>query len=267
MLGRWQGQAYRYRLYPRLRRAFTSCHARLVFLKRALQVCDRECVRRGVFRQQEAPLAVRCIQRGTVNRPDMVDGHGAGGTGQHFRARDIQAGQLRVERTAEIAVGVVVVHRSLVRAWQDHQRPVGLVAVVEQDAGGEDVVVRVGVESPVLVPFDRRAVAGGLHVHLGAIDPNVRPDQLRDDIRDIRIAEQVPEIGKVPVGFLDPAHAGIVGGMAVLKVIDLVVRPDARGLGENGFGLGPQSRELFRTKNSWDDDIAFLVIFGDLFFC
>ena len=45
--------------------------------------------------------------------------------------------------------------RTVMAARDHHQRTVVHVAVVEIDAGRQHVVVGVGVERPVLVPFDR----------------------------------------------------------------------------------------------------------------
>lgn len=52
---------------------------------------------------------------------------------------------------------VVIEDRPAVGARYDHERAVVVGRVVEHDADGEHVVVRVRIERPVLVPLDRGA--------------------------------------------------------------------------------------------------------------
>ena len=100
--------------------------------------------------------------------------HRPGRSHQRHGLAEIDVASGRIDGAAEAAVGMVVVGRAEVRAGQDHQRAVVHVAVVEVDAGRQHVVVGMRIERPVLVPFDRRAVAGRLHVELAAIEADIR---------------------------------------------------------------------------------------------
>ena len=84
----------------------------------------------------------------------MVDGDAARGGGERDRARKVDRIALDIDPAAERPVRVVIVDRSQVAPGKHHHRAVPLVHVVEEDADREHVVVRVRVESPVLVPLD-----------------------------------------------------------------------------------------------------------------
>ena len=90
---------------------------------------------------------------------------------------------------AEMAVEVMVIHRSFVRAGNDEQGAIFFCHVVEHYAHGEQVVVAMRIKCPILMPFDRAAVAGLLHVELIAIAPQAVSDQLRYDAQNVLVMQ------------------------------------------------------------------------------
>ena len=172
-----------------------------------------------------------------------------------------------VYRPKEAAVGVMVEGRAAMRAGQHHQRAVVDVAVVEIDAGRQHVVVGVWIECPVLVPFDRRAVARRLHVELAAVLADGRPQELRQDRRDRRIARQGMEEG-VPLEDrgLQPADPRQGGAVAGLEVVELVIGGDAARLVDDAVGERAQLAELLALDQARDHQIAVSAIGLDLLF-
>ena len=90
---------------------------------------------------------------------------------------------------AEMAVEVMVIHGSFVRAGDDEQGAVLFCHVVEYYTHGEQVVVAMRIKCPVLMPFDRAAVAGLFHVELVAIAPQAVSDQLRYDSQNFLVMQ------------------------------------------------------------------------------
>ena len=68
----------------------------------------------------------------------------------------------------------------------------------------------------------------------------------------------------VQVRGLDPAHARVVRGVAVLEVVDLVVRGDAAGALDEIVRDAAKALHLVRRQNVRDDDGADVVVFLDL---
>ena len=83
--------------------------------------------------------------------------------------------------TAKMAVEVMIVHWPFVRAGNDEQGAIFFCHVVKHHAHGEQIVVAMWIKCPILMPFDRAAVSGLLHVQFVAIAPQAVSDQLRYD--------------------------------------------------------------------------------------
>ena len=65
----------------------------------------------------------------------------------------------RINRAAEAAVGAMMIVSALMAARYHHYRSVLDAAIVEHNADRCEIVVGTRLDGPVLVPFDRRAVA------------------------------------------------------------------------------------------------------------
>ena len=69
---------------------------------------------------------------------------------------DFILNQIRVDHPGKTAVfAVVVPYLTPVGLWSDQHRTVRHICVVQHNAYGQNVVVGVRVESPILVPFNR----------------------------------------------------------------------------------------------------------------
>ncbi len=102
--------------------------------------------------------------------------------------------------------------------------PLVVVDVVEHDADRRQVVVGVRVERPVLVPLDRRAVARGLEVELADVEADRGSPELLEHRQDVGMRDHAG-VALVPlVRRLDPAHPRLGRRVAVLEIVDLVVR-------------------------------------------
>ncbi len=69
-----------------------------------------------------------------------------------------------------------------VSARKHHQRPVVGSDIIEHDADRQHIVIGVRIEGPVLMPFDRRAAAGGLGVEFGGLQQHAVTKQLAQDV-------------------------------------------------------------------------------------
>ena len=148
----------------------------------AMHIRARTGQRPGVggkaFVEQEQPRAIAAVRRRSMQRARMMHGHAAGLARERHGLVEMKVGIVRIDGAAEHAVLVVVAEdRPLVRARDDLQRTVGKVHILQHQAAGEDVVVGVGIEGPVLMPLHRGASAGGLGVELGCLQQHVRAEQ------------------------------------------------------------------------------------------
>ncbi len=118
----------------------------------------------------------------------MVDGNAPGFDLQGNKLMLIRV-KLRVgHRADEDAVLVMVIEGTFMRARNNQQRSVFKPHIIKGDADGQQVVVGVGVEGPVLVPFDRAAELGRFHIQLVAVSPYAGADQLLDNVQDAGVA-------------------------------------------------------------------------------
>ena len=90
----------------------------------------------------------------------------------------------------EVSVLVMIENGTLVRTGDDEQATIGLRHLVDADADGEQVIIRVRVERPVLVPFHGAARFGAFDIEFVAVVAHTRrAHQLRDDVEDLVIVQ------------------------------------------------------------------------------
>ena len=88
---------------------------------------------------------------------------GEGGTNSKLAILD----QVGIDQAGEVAVvAVMVPHLAGMRTRRHQHRPVLKIAIVEQHADREHIVIGVRIECPVLMPLDRRTILCRLHVQL-----------------------------------------------------------------------------------------------------
>src|SRR5205823_5246188 len=85
----------------------------------------------------------------------------------------------------------VVTGARLVATGDDRQAAILRSRVVEEDHDGQQVEVGVWEERVVLVPLKRRRLGGRFEVQRGIAELDVRPDQLLDDVENLRIEHDV----------------------------------------------------------------------------
>ena len=155
---------------------------------------------------------------------------------------------------------VVVVGRTLVRTGYDQQCAVRLVHFVDADAHGQDVVVGMGVEGPILVPFHRAAVVGGLHVQLVAIGPNTVADQLRHDVEDPVVLDGAHVYVVVIDRALQAADLRIVRSVIGLEIVQVRVFVEGGGFFNEFVGHPLQIRDLGVRKHFINGQVTILMI-------
>ena len=111
------------------------------------------------------------------NSPGMVDGHGASLAGEGYGLAKVDLVETLGNGSAEVAVGMVIEDLAAMRAGDHEQWTILLAAIIEQHTDGQDVVIGVGIEGPVLMPFDGSAKACRLHVELRAVQADVGTEQ------------------------------------------------------------------------------------------
>ena len=99
------------------------------------------------------------------------------------RTFDLVLDDVGIDQAREAAVfAMMIPDLAGMRARRHQHRSVGEVAIVQQHADREHVVIGVRIERPVLMPLHRRAVLCRLHVELGAVQPQAGTDQLLEDV-------------------------------------------------------------------------------------
>ena len=115
------------------------------------------------------------------------------------------------------------------------------------------------------MPFDRRAVAGRLHVELAAIEADVGSEELGQDRGDLGIARQRLEEGvALEDGGFQPAHPRQAGAVAGLEVVEIVAGANATRLGDDAVGERAQLGELLALDQARDHQIPVAPIGLDL---
>ena len=114
----------------------------------------------------------------------------------------------RADKDAPLLV-VVIQHRPFMRTGNDHERAILYRHLVDADADGQQIIVGVGIEGPILVPFHRAAKGRIFEVELVAIGAQVGADQLADNLQ----------------------HRGVTQGLIIdLMVFDRIFEPAQHGL-------------------------------------
>jgi hypothetical protein len=154
---------------------------------------------------------------------------------------DLVLNLIGIDQAGKAAIFAVVIPHPVpdMRAGRDQHRAVFEVAVVQQDANREDVVIGVRVERPILVPFHRRAVLRRLHVQLGAVEAQAGTQELCEDFDHRAAAYDLVKDRMNLVRGLDAADTGDFRCVAGLEVVDVGV-----------------FRDLCGTSHQFGDDIA-----------
>jgi hypothetical protein len=163
-------------------------------------------------------------------------------------------------RSAEVAVGMVIEDLAAMRAGDHEQWPILLAAVIEQHTDGQDVVIGVGIKGPVLMPFDGSAKACRLHVELRAVQADVGTEQAGEHCRDAGVAHEIVEVREMLVRGLDASQLGGCGTVSILKVVDVGVRRGARSTSHNAIDLGTQLSDLFRRERLRHHHVPILAV-------
>ena len=121
-----------------------------------------------------------------------------------------------------------------------------------------------GIEGPVLVPVDGRAVARGFHVELRRPQADIRTDQVAHRRQDPVAAHQVVEDAADDMRQLDAPDAGIVGTMAVLEVDPLGVGAQSPRLFAKAGDLVMATGDRLVGYPLLDDDETVAIIVRDL---
>ena len=97
----------------------------------------------------------------------------------------VDAAPLYTRQTEGVLVNLAAVAPALAcRVLLDHQGAVFLRHVGERDTHFKEVVVRVWIERPILMPLHSGTVTGILHVQFVVVEPQIRPQQRFDNIQD-----------------------------------------------------------------------------------
>ena len=168
------------------------------------------------------------------------------------------------DRANEVAVLVMVQYRLLVGAG-DHQHAAVLQRMgVEAHADGQHVIVGVGIEGDVLMPLDRAAAPGRLHVELLALVANVWTEQRLDHIQNGVRAVQLSEKRVALARRIDAGEARRLGAVPLLQRKRLGIARDTAGLlGQfvhDPLGLG----QLRWTEHILDGEIPIVAVELDL---
>ena len=161
---------------------------------------------------------------------------------------------------------MVVRGSALVAAQHDHHRTVLHVDIVDHDADRGEIFVGVRVERPILVPFDRRAIAGRLHVEFAGVKTQAAP-QIGQQFNDLGVAAGAHVDRVDRMWRLQSAHPRLVRRVRVLQVINRVVGGHRRRRGNELVGHPTQLRDILSREDFGDDDEAIPIIGGALCTC
>ena len=225
-----------------------------------LHAHERPRVGGAVLVEQQRAGPVGDVLGRAVQEPHVVEAHRAGAAGERHGAVDLRLDRRRIDGAAETPVGVMVPDGAGMALRHDEERPVLEGAVVEHDADGEQVVVGVGIERPVLMPLDRRAVARRLHVELRAVEPDAGADELLDDADEPRVPVELLESREEAMRRLDSPHAGRVRPMPRLQIVDVGMRGEPARLVEDLVHLPAEALDQRRLEHARHHHIPVLAI-------
>ena len=93
----------------------------------------------------------------------------------------------------EIPVLMVVVDPALVGAWDNQETSVLLGHFVYRYSNGQEVVIGMGIEGPVLMPLHWTAKFRQFHVEFVTVTPQIRTDQLGNYLQDFFVMQRLGE--------------------------------------------------------------------------
>src|SRR4051795_6857590 len=105
----------------------------------------------------------------------MMDGHRSRPAGEGDDPVAREQGVSGIDSARKDAAVKVAEDRPLVRAGDHHERFAARIDVLQDHADGQEVVVSVRIERPVLVPLDRGSATGSLNVELAGLQPDHLP--------------------------------------------------------------------------------------------
>src|SRR5262245_50270191 len=223
---------------------------------------QRPGVDRAILEEQQAARPARGVGRGAVQGADVMDRDSAGA--QLDRHRLIGFERRIGDRTDKRAVLVMVEHRAAMRAGDREQTAVFEQHIVDRHADRQQVVVRVRVERPVLVPFDRAAELWRFHVELVAVGPDGWANQLSDDVEDALMAHDPIVDWMVGGRALDAPHPRRRRSVARLKVEYRCWRAELARLLYKLVGGAAKLGDLLGREDIVDADVPVGVIKVDL---
>src|SRR5215471_16957236 len=97
---------------------------------------------------------------------NMVNRHSAGGGDQPGCSRKVQVAEGRVNAAHEPLGSMMTVYGSAMAPGQDQQRTIALIDIVQEERDRQQIVVRVGIIGPILVPLDGSSDLPRLDVEL-----------------------------------------------------------------------------------------------------
>jgi hypothetical protein len=95
---------------------------------------------------------------------DVVERHAAGFSHARHRVFDLVLDQIGIDQAGEVAASPWLQTSRLCVPGVTSIGPLEKIAMIQQHPDGENVVIGVRIERPVLMPFHRRAVLRRLHV-------------------------------------------------------------------------------------------------------
>ena len=121
------------------------------------------------------------------------------------------------------------------------------------------------IERPILVPFDRRAIASRLHVEFAGVKTQAAP-QMGQHFNDLGATADAHVDRMDRMWCLQPAHPRLVR-MRVLEVINRVVGGHRRRRGNELVSHPAQLRDILSREEVGNDDEAIAIIGGALRTC
>src|SRR6516162_5765927 len=160
-----------------------------------------------------------------MNHPAVQEHDGARGPAHvDRRARGQRRGVARGEGAGPAAVVVELIEdRPAVRARNGRERALLGTGVVEIDAEGEHAEARVGPGLDVLMPAYGVAAVRPLEVELRAVEPDVWPEQVGDEVDHGRVLGERPELRMLVDGLAESPDVRLLGGVIGCE-IELIVR-------------------------------------------
>ena len=146
----------------------------------------------------------------------------------------------------------------------NHQTTIDQHHVIHADAHGQQVVVGLRIEGPILVPFHRASALWRFHVQLAAVGANARPDQVCHDIQNFGVAQNIVIQRMLLGGIYQTAHAGRFRCMSWLQIKDICVLSEGCTLGHKFIGDAAQVGHFLLRENIFHRQKAIFGVRSDL---